>query len=81
MRDRVSWPVGPEGLQVAFNLTARELGDGRFVDRVLALLSESGLPSGEAIIEVTEAVFMSSSADAAETLEMVRSNRAAHAHR
>ncbi|MCB0881389.1 MAG: EAL domain-containing protein [Thermoleophilia bacterium] len=72
LRDRGTWPVGPGGLQVAFNLTARELADARFVDRILALLVESGLPAGEVIIEVTEAAFISSSDDAAETRNVRR---------
>lgn len=63
--DRKGWPVGPDGIQVAFNLSARDLADQDLVDDILAMLADSGLDAAEVVVEVTETVFLDSATDSA----------------
>ncbi len=56
---RRSWPVSDAGFQVAFNLSVADLADGVFIDDLLAIIRDSGLPPAEIVVEVTETALLS----------------------
>lgn len=47
---------------LAVNVSADQVRDGRFVDRVVAILAETGFPAARLTIEITESLLMESSA-------------------
>nr|WP_231127515.1 EAL domain-containing protein [Motilibacter aurantiacus] len=49
------WAPGPDGPRpVAVNVSARELADPGYADRVAQVLGETGLPASSLVVEVTE---------------------------
>lgn len=66
-RDAARWTaVGP--LRVAVNISARQLGDPQFLERVMDILREEGLPAHLLEIELTETVLMENMEAGAHTL-------------
>ena len=66
-RDAASW--GPDSsLRVAVNISARQLGDPQFLERVMDILREEGLPAHRLEIELTETVLMENMEADAHTL-------------
>jgi diguanylate cyclase (GGDEF)-like protein len=66
-RDAARWTArGP--LRVAVNISARQLGDPQFLERVMDILREEGLPAHLLEIELTETVLMENMEAGAHTL-------------
>ncbi|MBW8466213.1 EAL domain-containing protein [Acidovorax sp.] len=66
-RDAARWTTrGP--LRVAVNISARQLGDPQFLERVMDILREEGLPAHLLEIELTETVLMENMEAGAHTL-------------
>ncbi|WP_298209473.1 EAL domain-containing protein [Acidovorax sp.] len=66
-RDASRWNAhGP--LQVAVNISARQLGDPQFLERVMDILREEGLPAHLLELELTETVLMENMEAGAHTL-------------
>ena len=59
-------------IPVAVNLSPKQLRSGRFVATLDACLAESGLPADRLTLEVTESVFLGSSARAIGQLDAIR---------
>lgn len=76
LADRAAWPVGPDGFQVAFNLSARDLADQDLIDDALAMLGDSGLEPADVIVEVTETVFLDTAIDTAANRSIRRLRKA-----
>ena len=70
----VRWDArnGPSGLQVAVNLSARQLADPDLVTRVAGVLARAGLPSSRLVLEITETALMSDPEGALTTLQQLR---------
>lgn len=66
LSDRAAWPVGEEGFQVAFNLSAKDLSDAVLIDDLLDILARSPVHPHDVVVEVTEMVFLTSLQDAEE---------------
>jgi diguanylate cyclase (GGDEF) domain len=66
-RDAASWGAG-KSLRVAVNISARQLGDPQFLQRVMDILREEGLPAHRLEIELTETVLMENMEAGAHTL-------------
>ncbi len=66
-RDAAQWKGGPP-LRVAVNISARQLGDPQFLERVMDILREEGLPAYLLEIELTETVLMENMEAGAHTL-------------
>ena len=66
-RDAAQWKGGPP-LRVAVNISARQLGDPQFLERVMDILREEGLPAHLLEIELTETVLMENMEAGAHTL-------------
>ena len=69
---RQAWFDRGHSCPVSVNLSARECQDPRLVDRVRSILSETGLPSRQLIVEVTETALMAEADEAARVLESLR---------
>ncbi|WP_369139463.1 putative bifunctional diguanylate cyclase/phosphodiesterase [Modestobacter versicolor] len=71
----VRWDAagGPPGLQVAVNLSARQLADPDLVPRVAGVLALAGLPASRLVLEITETALMSDPDEALGTLQELRS--------
>ncbi|GGQ84570.1 hypothetical protein GCM10010166_63450 [Couchioplanes caeruleus subsp. azureus] len=54
-----------DGLSVTVNVSAHQLRDPAFADRVLTLLTDAGVPGRALIVEITETVLVTSVSDAA----------------
>jgi diguanylate cyclase (GGDEF)-like protein len=66
-RDAAQWQAqGP--LRVAVNISARQLGDPQFLERVMDILREEGLAAQQLEIELTETVLMENMEAGAHTL-------------
>ena len=65
----MSWE---EHIPVAVNLSPKQLRSGRFIGILEACLEESGLPPERLTLEVTESVFLGSSARAIAELDLIR---------
>jgi len=66
-RDASRWNAhGP--LRVAVNISARQLGDPQFLERVMDILREEGLPAHLLEVELTETVLMENMEAGAHTL-------------
>ena len=61
------------GLQVAVNVSARQLADTDLVGRVAAVLARAGLPSSRLVLEITETALMHDPEAALRTLQELRS--------
>jgi diguanylate cyclase (GGDEF)-like protein len=75
LREACRWGtfIGTEhGVQVAVNLSAREFGDARLLERVQRVLADSGLPPPLLALEVSEATLMHQPDMAAATLRKLR---------
>ncbi|MDQ1673923.1 MAG: hypothetical protein QOC98_2485, partial [Frankiaceae bacterium] len=59
-------------LQLAVNVSARELGEPDLVEQVLGVLARSGLPAASLVLEVTESLMMADVGQAAAALEQLR---------
>jgi EAL domain-containing protein (putative c-di-GMP-specific phosphodiesterase class I) len=59
-------------LQLAVNVSARELGEPDLVEQVLGVLARSGLPAASLVLEVTESLMMADVGQAAAVLEQLR---------
>lgn len=66
-RDAAQWRAG-KPLRVAVNISARQLGDPQFLERVMDILREEGLPAHLLEIELTETVLMENMEAGAHTL-------------
>lgn len=66
-RDAVRWQAGGP-LRVSVNISARQLGDPHFLERVMDILREEGLPARLLEIELTETVLMENMEAGAHTL-------------
>ncbi|WP_462386522.1 putative bifunctional diguanylate cyclase/phosphodiesterase [Acidovorax sp. Q11] len=66
-RDAARW-TAPGPLRVAVNISARQLGDPQFLERVMDILREEGLPAHLLEIELTETVLMENMEAGAHTL-------------
>ena len=66
-RDAAAWKGG-QPLRVAVNISARQLGDPHFLERVMDILREEGLPAPLLEIELTETVLMENMEAGAHTL-------------
>ncbi|KRB30510.1 bifunctional diguanylate cyclase/phosphodiesterase [Acidovorax sp. Root70] len=66
-RDAAQWKAG-KPLRVAVNISARQLGDSQFLERVMDILREEGLPAHQLEIELTETVLMENMEAGAHTL-------------
>ncbi|HVL46747.1 MAG TPA: EAL domain-containing protein [Acidovorax sp.] len=66
-RDAAQWKAG-KPLRVAVNISARQLGDPQFLERVMDILREEGLPAHLLEIELTETVLMENMEAGAHTL-------------
>ena len=66
-RDAASWGAG-KSLRVAVNISARQLGDPQFLQRVMDILREEGLPAHRLEIELTETMLMENMEAGAHTL-------------
>ncbi len=65
--------AGFDDLQVAVNLSARQLKDDQFVEKVAAILKESGLPPHCLELEITESLMMEDVKRAIRMLEALNS--------
>jgi len=71
-RQAAAWqPSGGRGqpLQMAVNLSPRQLADTGLVDAVRAALADNGLHPAALVLEITESALMGESMDAAQVLE------------
>lgn len=66
-RQAVQWKAGG-ALRVSVNVSARQLGDPQFLERVMDILREEGLPPHLLEIELTESVLMENMEAGAYTL-------------
>jgi diguanylate cyclase (GGDEF)-like protein len=66
-RDAARWQAGGP-LRVSVNISARQLGDPQFLERVMDILREEGLPAHLLEIELTETVLMDNMEAGAHTL-------------
>ena len=66
-RDAARWQAGGP-LRVSVNISARQLGDPQFLERVMDILREEGLPAQLLEIELTETVLMDNMEAGAHTL-------------
>lgn len=66
-RDAALWQAGGP-LRVSVNISARQLGDPQFLERVMDILREEGLPAHLLEIELTETVLMDNMEAGAHTL-------------
>lgn len=66
-RDAARWQAGGP-LRVSVNVSARQLGDPQFLERVMDILREEGLPAQQLEIELTETVLMENMEAGAHTL-------------
>ena len=66
-RDAAQWQAGGP-LRVSVNISARQLGDPQFLERVMDILREEGLPAHLLEIELTETVLMDNMEAGAHTL-------------
>lgn len=66
-RDAARWQAGGP-LRVSVNISARQLGDAQFLERVMDILREEGLPAHLLEIELTETVLMDNMEAGAHTL-------------
>lgn len=66
-RDAVRWQ-GERNLRVAVNVSARQLADPQFLERVMDILREEGLPAELLELELTETVVMENMEAGAQTL-------------
>ena len=66
-RDAARWQAGGP-LRVSVNISARQLGDPQFLERVMDILREEGLPAHLLEIELTETVLMENMEAGAHTL-------------
>ncbi len=58
-RQAVAWEgEGRTGLRMAVNLSARQIAEGNLVDRVTAILAETGMKPGMLDLEITESMLM-----------------------
>jgi EAL domain-containing protein (putative c-di-GMP-specific phosphodiesterase class I) len=64
------WP--DKGLQVAVNLSARNLHEATLPERVDSILRNNNFPPGSLTLEITESAVMSDFADALDTLNKLR---------
>jgi EAL domain-containing protein (putative c-di-GMP-specific phosphodiesterase class I) len=63
----------PRPLTISVNLSVRQLHDPHFLCDVERVLRESGLPPASLVLEITESIFLESTADTMETLRRLRS--------
>jgi diguanylate cyclase (GGDEF)-like protein/PAS domain S-box-containing protein len=61
------------GLQMAVNVSARQLADGDLVARVSGVLARAGLPASRLVLEITETALMNDPESALRTLQQLRS--------
>jgi len=75
VRQAVRWDAagGPAGLQMAVNLSARQLADPDLVPQVAAILARAGLRASRLVLEITETALMTDPGAALGTLEELRS--------
>lgn len=66
------WQLAGIGVRVAVNVSASQLTDQRFPDRVGACLREAGVPAQQIEIELTEGTFVRDDGAALETLSRLR---------
>ena len=64
-------PPGPHG-SVEVNLSARQIDDAGIVDTVAGILSRTGLPPGDLILEITESALMRDAAAALVVLSALK---------
>jgi diguanylate cyclase (GGDEF)-like protein/PAS domain S-box-containing protein len=70
----VRWDAAgaPTTLQMAVNLSARQLADPALVPRVATVLARAGLPASRLVLEITETALMSDPEAALRTLQELR---------
>ncbi|WP_299952540.1 EAL domain-containing protein [uncultured Modestobacter sp.] len=70
----VRWDAtgGPAGLQVAVNLSARQLADTDLVPLVARTLARAGLPAARLVLEITETALMSDPDAALRSLQALK---------
>ena len=66
--------AGQDYGRIAVNITAPELAEADFVDRVLATLRETGLPPERLELEITESLLVNTDAGIIERLDALRSH-------
>ena len=64
----------PEGIDVAVNVSARNLADTRFAERVLERLRQRGVEPERLIVEITETALLDDPAGAAEVLAQLHAS-------
>jgi len=57
-RQAVAWRLGPLGLSLAVNLSARQLTSASLLDDVAGILEETGIEPGSLVLEITETTLM-----------------------
>jgi diguanylate cyclase (GGDEF)-like protein len=62
----------PGGLRVAVNVSAQQLLESDFAERVTAVLAETGLEPGRLELEITESVLLKINADVLEAIRALR---------
>jgi diguanylate cyclase (GGDEF)-like protein len=67
-RDAAGWNDAGAPLRVAVNLSAQQLGDPQFLQQVMDILREEGLPAHRLELELTETVLMENLEAGAHTL-------------
>lgn len=67
-----NWPSSLRGLRVSLNITAADLGDPGFADRLAAMVKESGVNPDRLTLELTEQAMLSDPASAAAHLAQLR---------
>ena len=67
--DAATWPGSP---RVAVNVSAQQLLENDFVERVTAVLAETGLAPGRLELEITESVLLKINADVLDAIRTLR---------
>ena len=73
-RDAASWQRDGFGIDVAVNVSARQLKQGDLAERFERILERSGLEAGRLNLEVTESSMMENADAAVDFLQRLRSN-------
>lgn len=71
LRQLTAWGQAGDGIDVAINVSARNLGDPRFADRLLSIVDDSGVDAHRLTVEITETALLVDPDAARESLQAV----------
>lgn len=74
LRAAARWPSELDGLRLSINLMPQELGEGDFLSRFEAMLTESGFPAERLTVEITEGGLMTDLDRSVSALKQLRAS-------